>query len=132
MVSAMIHHPEPFFLRNRRAARELEITQERQRILLDRHFLKKCRRFAARIPFVLDAVAMYYCSIDQRTPLWAKGVTLAALAYVLNPFDAVHDAIPMLGFSDDASAIAAALSAIGSHVKDEHKQQARGWADAGN
>ena len=106
----------------------VEIVHERQRVFAAKHFLKDCRRIAARIPFVLDAVAMYYCSIDQKTPLWAKGVALAALAYLLNPFDAVHDAIPFLGFGDDASAIAAALSAIGRHVTDEHKYLAGKWA----
>jgi len=106
----------------------LEIAHERQRVIAVKHFLKECKRIAARIPFVLDVVAMYYCSVDQKTPLWAKGVALAALAYLLNPFDAVHDAVPFLGFSDDASAIAAALSAIGRHVTDEHKRLARVWA----
>jgi uncharacterized membrane protein YkvA (DUF1232 family) len=106
----------------------LEITQGRQRTFAAKHFLQECKCIAARIPFVLDAVAMYYCSIDQKTPLWAKGVALAALAYLLNPFDAVHDAIPLLGFSDDASAIVAALSAIGRYVTDEHKRLARMWA----
>lgn len=105
-----------------------EIAHEQPRAFAAKHFLKECKRIAARIPFVLDAVAMYYCSIDQKTPLWAKGVALAALAYLLNPFDAVHDAIPLLGFGDDASAIAAALSAIGRHVTEEHKCLARVWA----
>lgn len=106
----------------------LEILQEQQRIFVDRNFWTKCKRFAARLPFVLDAVAIYYCSIDQKTPLWAKGVALAALAYLINPFDTVHDLLPLLGFSDDASAIAAALTAIGRHVTDEHKQLAVRWA----
>ena len=107
----------------------LEITREKQQDFAVKHFLKGCKRIAARIPFVLDAVAMYYCSIDQKTPLWAKGIALAALAYLLNPFDAMHDAVPFLGFGDDASAIAAALSAIGKHVTDEHKRLASVWAD---
>ncbi len=106
----------------------LEIAHEQQHAFAAKHFLRECKRIAVRIPFVLDAVAMYYCSIDQKTPLWAKGVALVALAYVLNPFDAVHDAIPLLGFGDDASAIAAALSAIGKHVTDEHKRLAMVWA----
>lgn len=108
----------------------LEIAHERQRAGAARHFLKECKRLAARIPFVLDMVAMYYCSIDQKTPLWAKGVALAALAYVLNPFDALQDAIPMIGFTDDASAVAAALSAIGRHVTEEHRRLAKAWSHA--
>lgn len=101
----------------------------REQEYVARHFWQKCKCFAARMPFVLDAVAMYYCSIDQKTPLWAKGVVLAALAYLINPFDAVHDVLPLVGFTDDASAIAAALTAIGRHVTDEHKHQAREWAE---
>lgn len=107
----------------------LALHRSSEREYVERRFWQKCKRFAARTPFVLDAVAMYYCSVDAKTPLWAKGVVLAALAYLINPFDAVHDVLPLVGFTDDASAIAAALTAIGRHVTDEHKRMAREWAD---
>jgi uncharacterized membrane protein YkvA (DUF1232 family) len=88
-------------------------------------FWDKTKKIAAKVPFVLDSVAMYYCAIDQKTPLWAKGIAMAALAYVVNPFDVMPDAIPALGFTDDAAAIMLALNTLGKQVTDEHKEQAK-------
>ena len=88
-------------------------------------FWPKAKETIGKVPFVPDAVAMYYCLLDGKTPLWAKGVVLAALAYFINPFDAIPDAIPIAGFTDDLGAIAAALAALGQYVNAEHKEQAK-------
>ena len=88
-------------------------------------FWKKTKKIAANVPFVMDSVAIYYCALDQKTPLWAKGVALAALAYVINPFDIMPDAIPALGFTDDAAAILAAVKTLDKQVTEEHKQKAK-------
>lgn len=85
---------------------------------------KKIKKIASKVPFVMDTVTMYYCAIDQKTPLWAKGVAFAALAYVINPFDVMPDAIPVLGFTDDAAAILAAFKTMEKQVTDEHREQA--------
>lgn len=87
-------------------------------------FWPKAKRLAGKVPFVKTAVAMYYCTLDRNTPIWAKGIAFAALAYVINPFDIMPDAIPILGFTDDAAAIAAAIAALDKHMTDEHTQRA--------
>ncbi len=87
-------------------------------------FLRSAKQFIGYVPFTKDAVAMYFCMIDSRTPLYAKGVIAAALAYFLSPADAIPDAIAVLGFTDDASVIATALATVSAHVTDEHKQKA--------
>jgi uncharacterized membrane protein YkvA (DUF1232 family) len=97
---------------------------EEQEELVKQSFWSKTKKVAAKVPFVLDAVTMYYCSIDQKTPLWAKGVAFGALAYFINPADVVPDAIPIAGFTDDAGVVVAALSALGKNVTDEHKNEA--------
>ncbi|MEZ2661363.1 YkvA family protein [Aneurinibacillus aneurinilyticus] len=66
-------------------------------------FWAKVKETTAKVPFVLDAVSMYYCSIDQKTPLVAKGIALAALSYFILPIDAIPDVIPIAGFTDDAA-----------------------------
>lgn len=103
---------------------EYDAEQNKNEQYVKKGFWRKAKEISAKVPFVLDSVTMYYCSIDQKTPLWVKGVAFGALAYLINPVDAIPDAIPVLGFSDDAGAIAASLTAIGSHVTDEHKEQA--------
>jgi uncharacterized membrane protein YkvA (DUF1232 family) len=90
-------------------------------------FVVKAKRYLNRIPFAADVAAMYFCLLDSRTPLWVKGIVAAALAYFILPFDAIPDLMPLVGFSDDASVLAAAFAAISAHVTDEHREKARAW-----
>lgn len=87
-------------------------------------FWDKTKKIAAKVPFVLDSIAVYYCAIDQKTPIFAKGIALAALAYVINPFDVMPDAIPALGLTDDAAAMVVAIKTIDANLKDEHRKKA--------
>ena len=88
-------------------------------------FWRKLARHAGKVPFLDEAVAGYYCAIDRRTPLAAKAVLMAALAYFVLPGDLVPDLIPALGFTDDAAVIYAALRAVGSQITGEHREKAR-------
>lgn len=94
------------------------------------NFLNETRRFIGYVPFTKDAVAMYFCMIDSRTPFYAKGVIAAALAYFLSPVDAIPDVIAGIGFTDDASAIATALATVNAHITDEHRQKANDFFDS--
>lgn len=40
--------------------------------MVTRNFWTKTKKFAGKIPFTKDAIAMYYCAVDAKTPLWAK------------------------------------------------------------
>lgn len=86
-------------------------------------FWRKVRRTAGKVPFIRDAIAAYYCVKDDATPLWVKSVLVGALAYFISPVDAIPDVLVGLGYLDDAGVIAAAVAAVGSHLKDEHYQQ---------
>ena len=86
-------------------------------------FWAKTKKFAGKVPFTRDAVAMYYCAMDARTPLWAKGIAFGALAYFITPIDAIPDALIAMGFTDDAAVIMAGFRAISSQVKDEHREK---------
>lgn len=91
--------------------------------LVKKNFWSKTRKFAGKIPFTKDAIAMYYCAIDAKTPLWAKGIAFGALAYFISPIDAIPDALIGLGLTDDAAIIAAGVRAIAGQVTDEHRQK---------
>ncbi len=100
-----------------------------------RDFWSKIGRVAARIPFAEDAVAAYYCAFDRETPLKSRGMLLAALAYFILPVDAVPDVLPAIGFVDDASVLAIALTTLGAHIRPRHREAARSALDelrAGN
>jgi uncharacterized membrane protein YkvA (DUF1232 family) len=92
-------------------------------------FVLKAKRYLRRLPMAEEVVAMYFCMLDGRTPLWVKGTAAAALAYFILPADAIPDILPIVGLSDDVSVLAAALTAISAHVTAEHRQKAQAWME---
>ena len=88
-------------------------------------FWPKLKSALSHIPFAEDAAAAYYCALDRRTPLRAKGILVAALAYFIMPLDAIPDFILGLGFTDDVAVLAAAIAAIRAHMKPHHREQAK-------
>lgn len=93
--------------------------------LVARGLWPKLRKVAAHVPFAGDALAVWYCVQDARTPAAAKGMMLAALAYFVLPTDAIPDFIAGLGYTDDAAVFAAMLALVGRHIRPEHRDAAR-------
>lgn len=92
-----------------------------------KNFFQKLKSAAGKIPFTHDVVALYYCAMDPKTPLYAKGIALAALAYFISPADAIPDIIAGLGFTDDAGVILTALKVMGNQITDEHRSKAKAF-----
>jgi uncharacterized membrane protein YkvA (DUF1232 family) len=90
-------------------------------------FVAKAKQYLRHLPMASEVVAMYFCMLDPRTPLWVKGTAAAALAYFILPLDAVPDLLPLVGLSDDVTVLTAALSAISAFVTDEHRTKAQAW-----
>lgn len=84
--------------------------------------VKKALRY---VPFIEEVVAAYYAMLDPKTPHRARLTLIAALAYFVSPFDLVPDFLLGLGFLDDASVLAAAIAAVSSSIKEEHREAAR-------
>jgi len=100
-----------------RAARD----EERVR----RDFWGKVKRRAAGLPFAEDLLAAYYCAFDRTTPVQVKATLLGALAYFVLPFDIVPDMLPLIGFTDDAAVLIAAVRMVAGHMRPEHRVAAR-------
>lgn len=92
---------------------------------VERGIFSKVTKFLGKLTFLQDAMAMYYCARDEATPFPVKAALFSALAYFVLPVDLVNDAIPVVGFADDAVLITTTLSMCGSYIKDEHREQAR-------
>ena len=92
---------------------------------VDEGFWPKIRRVAAKVPFAKEALSVWYCAKDDETPLAAKGMMLAALAYFVLPTDAVPDFIAGLGYTDDAAVFTALMAIIGRNLKPKHKLAAK-------
>lgn len=88
-------------------------------------FWRTLRRAAKQAPFMPDIVAAYYVALDNHTPLKARGMLLAALAYFVLPVDMIPDFIVGLGFTDDAAVLMAAISTLRAHIKPAHREMAR-------
>lgn len=92
---------------------------------LARGLVPKLLRVAGKLPFADDLAAAYYAARDPRTPMKAKAILFGAAAYFVMPADVVPDVVVGLGFTDDATVLATALSVVGMHVKDRHRALAR-------
>lgn len=90
-----------------------------------RGLVPKLVRLAGKLPFADDLAAAYYAARDPLTPAKAKAVLFAAAAYFVMPADLVPDVVVGLGFTDDATVLATALSVVGMHVKERHRVMAR-------
>ncbi|ATC33489.1 DUF1232 domain-containing protein [Caulobacter vibrioides] len=90
-------------------------------------FLPKIRKVAAKIPFAADALSVWWAARDPETPIAAKGMMLAGLAYFVLPTDALPDLLPVIGFTDDAAVIAALVAILGKTLKPRHRDAAKAF-----
>ncbi len=92
-------------------------------------FWKKLKRQATYVPFAEEATAAYFAALDRNTPMKVRATLLAALAYFVLPVDALPDVFPVIGFTDDAAVLMAAMRLISDHIKPHHHVAARDALD---
>ena len=88
-------------------------------------FMARLKRVAKRIPFAGDLLAAWFCARDPATPRRVRLTLLAALGYFVLPIDAIPDIMPLIGFTDDAAVIAAAIAAVAGSITIEHRERAK-------
>ncbi len=98
--------------------------QKQQEALVRVRFWRKVRRTIGQVPFSRELFAAYYCAVDPATPRKIRVILMAALAYFVVPTDMVPDFIAGLGYTDDATVLLAAVSAVRQHITPRHKRQA--------
>jgi uncharacterized membrane protein YkvA (DUF1232 family) len=99
------------------------LAQDRDSV--QRRFWIKLKKVAARLPFVEDLLAAYYCAFDKETPRHVQAALLGAIAYFVLPFDFIPDMLPVLGFTDDAAVLATALRLVATNITEDHRCAAR-------
>ena len=89
-------------------------------------FWEMIKRSARRLggKTLVMGFALYNAFKDEKTPKWAKTVIGGALAYLILPVDAIPDILPVVGFTDDVGALAAATVMVAAHITKEHKDKA--------
>ncbi len=90
-----------------------------------RRFWSSLKRVAANLPVAEELVTAYYCAFDRETPRHVQLALIGALAYFILPFDIVPDMLPVLGFTDDAAVLAAAVRLVAGHITPAHREAAR-------
>jgi uncharacterized membrane protein YkvA (DUF1232 family) len=96
--------------------------QEKQKKIddVEESFVGKLLSVLGKIPFALDAAAMYYCLRDPKTPFWVKASIAGALTYFVSPVDAIPDVVPVIGYADDATVVYTCMAIVHSHITHEH------------
>ncbi len=79
----------------------------------------------AGIKLIYAALLCFYTLQSPTTPGWAKSVIIGALGYFILPVDFIPDFIPVAGFTDDLTALIAALISVALYVNEEVKQNAK-------
>lgn len=92
----------------------------------EERFWQKIVRYAkvAGKEVIEKALLLYYVSISEHTPLWAKALIWSALGYFINSFDAIPDFTPVAGFADDLGILALVMAAIAKYVSPQAKERA--------
>ena len=92
---------------------------------LRQRFWRKLRTLALRLPFAEDLLAAYYCAFDRQTPAHVKAALVGAIAYFVLPADLIPELLPVIGYTDDAAMLAAAIRLVAAHITPDHREAAR-------
>ena len=77
---------------------------------------------------VEKALLLYALLTARDSPAWVRALVLAALAYLINPLDALPDAIVGIGLTDDLAVLALALERVSRYVTPAVRERARALA----
>ena len=89
------------------------------------------RPLAARVHALKrEAVALYFAARDPRTPLVAKLLAVAVVAYALSPIDLIPDFIPVIGLLDDLVLLPLGIALVLRLIPPEAMADARAKAES--
>ena len=79
----------------------------------------------AGLTLIYKALQLYYVTENPNCPMKIKAAIFAALGYFISPIDLIPDITPIVGYSDDAGAIALALTLAQVYINDTVRQKAK-------
>lgn len=93
--------------------------------------MRRLKEWARRLK--VEVATLWYCTRHPRTPLIAKMVAVAVVAYAVSPIDLIPDFIPVLGYLDDLIllpiGIWLVLRLVPRDVLAECRKQAEHWQE---
>ena len=82
------------------------------------NMIPKLGKHLSVIPVMIQMVRDYVRKKYTKAPAGTIVAIVSALIYVFNPFDIIPDAVPGVGYFDDATVIAVCLKLVKSDVED--------------
>lgn len=91
----------------------------------DADFTAKIKKFGSHLGYsaVKSILTLWYVMKSPNTPTKDKVIIAGALGYFILPIDIIPDMIPVLGFTDDLTAIGLAFKAVSSNVTEDIERQ---------
>lgn len=102
-----------------------ELLKSKEKDYSESAFWSKLRKVGSRIGAnaMYYALALFYIMTSGKVSLKEKAYIAGALGYLIVPIDLIPDAIPMLGFADDISALITVYNKMKNNLTPEIKQQ---------
>lgn len=93
----------------------------------DENFLSKVKSAVkkAGANVIYKALQLFYVTQNPACPTKVKAAIFATLGYFIMPLDIIPDFAPVVGYTDDATAIATALVLAHAYIDDAVKKKAQ-------
>lgn len=103
------------------------ITSEHEKHYSDSNFWDKVKSVTKKAgeELIYNALLLYYVLQSPTTPMEHKALIIGTLGYFILPIDLISDFLPIVGFTDDASALIATIKVVKKNITSEIKEQAR-------
>ena len=90
-------------------------------------FVDKISKIAKRAgaKLVYAALILYYTLQSEKVSKADKALIIGALGYLISPLDAIPDAIPIVGLTDDVGVLIYVLRKVWGNVEPEIKDRAK-------
>ncbi len=106
---------------------ELSDLQQYKQLFSTDKFVEKISHIAKRAgaKLIYAALILFYTLSSDRVSIKEKALIIGALGYLISPLDAVPDAIPIAGLTDDLGVLIFVLQKVWTDVDDDIKQKAK-------
>ena len=78
---------------------------------------------------VYQILVMFYCLFEPNVPAHVKATIVGALSYFIAPIDLIPDIAPIVGLSDDITAIASAYAMAQIYATPQVREKAQKKVD---
>ena len=91
----------------------------------------KISKYAKNIGLNLinEALKLWYVTDNPNLPDKTKATIIGALGYLISPLDLVPDVLPVVGYTDDAGAVALAIAMAQAFIDQKVKDKAKAKID---